>query len=82
MDDGKSLSQYGDGRRIHLFSFHPDIDTSTELNENGVHEYQHHIGVLSWAIELRRIKIIHELSFLLQNLCDPQVNHLEVVYKI
>ena len=30
--DGKILFHYGDGRRPYLYSFHPDIDTSTEIN--------------------------------------------------
>ena len=37
-DDGKSLSQYEDGRRPYPSSFHPEIDTSAEIDENGVHE--------------------------------------------
>ena len=45
-DDGKILSQYGDVRRPYPPSFDPYIDTSDELNENGVHEYQQKIGVL------------------------------------
>ena len=32
------LSQYGYGRRPYLSSFHPQIDTSADINENGAHE--------------------------------------------
>ena len=46
--DGKSLSQYRDGMRPYPSSFRPCIDTSADMNENGVHDYQHHIGVLRW----------------------------------
>ena len=46
--DGKSLLQYGGGSFSYPSSFHPDIDTSAKLDENGVHEYQYHIGVMSW----------------------------------
>ena len=49
-DDGKNLLQSGDIIHPYLSSFHPDIETSAELDENGVHEYQQHIGVLRWAI--------------------------------
>ena len=49
-DDGKSLLQYGYVRRPYPSSFPPDIDTTAELDENGVHEYQHHIGMLREAI--------------------------------
>jgi len=58
------------------------IDISTELDKNGVHEYQQHIGVLRWVIELSRIDIMTEVSCLSQHLCATQVNHLELVYKI
>ena len=61
--DGKSLSQYRDGRHPYPLSLHPDIETSFELDENGVHEYQQHIGVLRWAIELGRIYIMTESIF-------------------
>ena len=81
-DDGKILSHYGDGMRPYPSSFHPEIDTSPELDENGVHEYQQHIGVLRWVIELVRIDIMIDVSCLLQHMCAPRVNHLEAVYKI
>ena len=80
--DGKSLSQYEGGRCPYLQSFHTDIDTSTDIEENDVHEYQHHIGVLNQAIELGIINIITEVSCLSQNLCAPRVNHLGAAYKI
>ena len=43
-------------------SFHPDIDTSTKLDENGVHDLQKNIGVSRWTIELVRIDIMTEVS--------------------
>ena len=75
-DDGKSLSQYGDGRRPYPSSSQPNIETFAELDENGVHEYQHHICVLLWSIELVIIDIMTEVSCLSQNLGSPWVNHL------
>ena len=80
--DGKNLSQYGDGGILYLSSFYPQIDTSAELDDNGVHEYQQHICVLHWEIELGRINIMTEVSCFLHQLCAPQVNHLEALYKI
>ena len=66
--------------------FHPEIDTSADLGVNGVHDYQQHIGVLRWVIELgridSRIDIMNDVSCLLQHMCAPRVNHLEAVYKI
>ena len=43
-------------------SFHPDIDTSTKLDENAVHDLQKNIGVSRWTIELVRIDIMTEVS--------------------
>ena len=53
--DGKILSHYGDSRRPYPSSFNPEIDTSADMDVNGVHDYQQHIGVLCWVIELGRI---------------------------
>ena len=76
MADRKSLLQYGNGRRPYLSIFHPEIDTPTDIDENGVHKYQYHIGVLRWKIELGRINITTEVSCLSQHLCALLVNHL------
>ena len=84
--DGKILSHYGDSRRPYPSSFNPEIDTSADMDVNGVHDYQQHIGVLCWVIELgridSRIDIMNDVSCLLQHTCAPRVNHLEAVYKI
>ena len=61
-DDRKSLSQYEDGRCPYPSSFYPDIDTSSKIDDNGFHEYQQHIRVLRWAIELGRINIMTEVN--------------------
>ena len=71
MADWKILSQYGDSRRPYLSIFHPDIDTFANIDENSVHYYQQHIGVLHWAIKIGRIDIITEVSCLSQHLCNP-----------
>ena len=74
--DGKSLSQYGNGRRPYPSSFHTNIDTSAELDENCVHEYLQHICVLHWVIELGIMGIMTEVNTLSHHLCDPLVNYL------
>ena len=78
---GKDLSQYGDGRIPYPPIFHPEIDTSTELDENDVHDLQKYSGVLRCTIELGRIDIMTEVITLYQNLCAPRVNQLQAVYK-
>ena len=60
-------------------SFHPDIDTSTKLDENGMHDLQKNIGVSRWTIELGRTDIMIEVSNLSQYLCVPRVKQFESV---
>ena len=79
MADWKILSQYMDGKRPYMSSFQPEIYTSAELNENGVHQYQQHIDVLRWAIELGGIYIMTEVGCLSYHSCGPRANNLEAL---
>ena len=81
-EDSKHLLQYSIVRHPYPPSFHPEIDTFTELDENGVHGFQQHICVLLWEIQFVRIDIMTKASTLSQYLCDPRVNHFESAYKI
>ena len=40
--------------------YHPELDTSPVLDDDGANYYQGLIGVLRWAIELGRIDILLE----------------------
>ena len=46
-----------------LFSFryHPSEDETPELDSEGLTFYQEKIGVLRWAVELRRVNILLEV---------------------
>ena len=63
-------------------TFVPELDTSEELNPEGVTSYQEMIGVLRWAIELGRVDILHEVSILSQYQASPREGHMEEVLHI
>ena len=45
-------------------NYHPNEDVTREMNLDGLHTYQELIGILRWAIEIRRIDILLEVSLL------------------
>lgn len=76
------LKVYGKCKRPYPSKYRPELDTTDELDADGIHKYQELIGVLRWAIELGRIDIIVEVSCLSQYLCSPRKGHLDSVYHI
>ena len=60
----------------------PELDTSRELNPEGIQHYQECIGVLRWACELGRVDILHEVTILSAHLALPRVGHLQMAYHI
>ena len=42
----------------------PELDSTTELESDGITMYQEIIGELRWAIEMGRVDIEHEVSVL------------------
>ena len=64
-EDTAALKMLGDGHRPFLSSYQPEIDVSPLSNQSLIQRYQHLVGILRWAIELRRIDIYTEVSCLL-----------------
>ena len=62
--------------------YHPQEDTTKELDAEGTRYYQELIGVLRWAIELGRVDMLLEVSLLSSHLALPRVGHLQQVYHI
>ena len=56
--------------------YHPGEEVTKDMNEEGLKVYQELIGVLHWAVDIRRIDILLELSLLLSQLSFPHVGHL------
>ena len=65
-----------------LTSYHPSEDVSKEMNVQGVPTYQELIGILSWAVEIRKVDILLEVLLLSSHLALPRVGHLQAVYRI
>ena len=60
----------------------PKIDISDELRDELATQYQQMIGILRWSVELGRIDIITEVSFLSSFNVPPRRGHLEAAYRI
>jgi hypothetical protein len=56
---------------------HPEIDTSTELNQAGIKVYQSMIGSLQWAISLGRFDIQRATMTMSRLRTAPRKGHLE-----
>ena len=68
--DTTALNNYGDDHRPYSSSFSLELYITEELREELTKRYQQLIGVLRWSIELGRIDILTESSFLYQQLCS------------
>jgi hypothetical protein len=62
--------------------FHPELDDTPVLNEDSVPLYQSYIGILQWAVELRRIDIAHFASTMAKFAAVPREGHMSVVLAI
>ena len=56
---------------------HPETDTSKELNEDGIKQYQSMIGSLQWAISLGRFDISTAVMTLSSFRASPREGHLQ-----
>lgn len=81
-NDKAALKMFGDSKRPFTQKHRPEIDVSPLLDSDLLSRYQQLIGTLRWAIELDRIDIMTEVSFLSQHLCAPRKGHLKAVYQI
>ena len=63
-------------------NYRPEIDISDELGDELATQYQQMIGILRWSVELGRIGIITEVSFLSSFNVSPCKGHLEAAYRI
>ncbi|MGH7974091.1 MAG: hypothetical protein ACREBR_01095 [bacterium] len=63
-------------------SYHPELDTSPELNDDEARLYMSYIGILQWAVELGRIDIALYVSTMARYLACPRHGHLDKVLQI
>ena len=62
--------------------YRPELDTTPELNAEGLHKHQEMIGMLRWADELGCVDMLLETAMMSTHLALPHVGHLEQVYHI
>ena len=60
----------------------PELDTTDELKSDGVQYYQELIGILRWAVELRRVDILLETALMSTYMASPRVGHLNQLYRM
>ena len=60
----------------------PKLDVSQELKADGVQYYMELIGLLRWAVEIRRVHILYETSIMSTHLALPIVGHLEQLFHV
>ena len=60
--------------------YDPDLDTTTELDEEQATYYQSQIGILHWIVEFGRIDIAKEVSLLVSHFALPRKGHLQTVF--
>ena len=61
---------------------HPELDTSEELNAEGIKQYQSLIGALQWAISLGRMDITTAVMSMSSFRAAPRVGHLDRLKRI
>lgn len=72
-------------KKIHIplpTSYHPELDSTPELNEDEAAYYQSMTGILRWIVELGQIDIGYEASAISSHTALPRLGHLEKVFLI
>ena len=61
---------------------HPELDTTPELDENGIKQYQSLIGALQWLVTLGRFDILIGVTTMSSYRIAPREGHLERLKRI
>ena len=61
---------------------HPELDTSEELDVNGIKKYQSLIGALQWAVSIGRMDITTAVMTMSSFRVAPRKGHLERIKRI
>ena len=57
--------------------YHPELETSAELNTADTKLYQEIISILRWSVELGLIDIALEVSMMSSHMAVPRIGHLQ-----
>jgi hypothetical protein len=62
--------------------YHPELDTSPLLNDDGVSLFASYIGILQWAGELGRVDLAHSVALMSRFRCAPREGHLDMLLRM
>jgi hypothetical protein len=82
LEDGKGYSLKSKVKNPFPTGYRPELDITDELSPELALPFMQLIGILRWAIKLRRIDIFLEVSTLSQYQANPRLGHLEAEYYI
>jgi hypothetical protein len=82
VEDGDEMKLKSTAKNPFPNGYRPELDISTELNDEMATRFMQLVGILRWAVELGRIDICTELSQLSQHQSLPRRGHLEAAYHI
>jgi hypothetical protein len=72
-DDGRELKKSKSKHEGPMpINYQPELDSTPHCDEEHASRYRQIIGILRWAIKLRRIDILTEVSLLSQYQADPK----------
>jgi hypothetical protein len=81
-EEGLGLKTGKQADRPMAKSYHPELDVTRELDQEGSSKYHQLIGMLRWDVELGRVDILLEVSLHSTHLANPREGHLEAAYNI
>ena len=63
-------------------TYYPSEGVKKEIDSEVLQIYQELIGILHWAVDIVRVYILLEVSFLSSQLALPCVGHIQVIYRV
>ena len=81
-EDGEGFTFRNSVKNPFPTGYKPELDVTEELGPEMISRYLQLIGIFRWAVELRRINIFLEVSFLSQYQASWRFRHLEVLYNV
>ena len=84
---GKQLKKKGlklltrDGTPMAM-GYQPEVDSSPELNQDGITIFQGLIGILQWAVDIGKVVILTEIYMLYGYQAFPGKGYLEKIYHV
>jgi hypothetical protein len=65
-----------------LPDYHPEIDQTDELDDEGYSHFTSFVGILQWAVELGRIDIAYATASLSRFAANPRKGHLDAIHRV